>query len=94
MMSFSRIAFAAAFLTPIQSQAGGNISIPPAAIMTKIVEHMPKGDKQEIRVLTASINPGDRTVFHTHPFPVTLYILGWLVHAGDGRPPLIDHQSG
>ena len=36
---------------------------------------MPKGDKQEIRVLTASINPGDRTVFHTHPFPVTIYIL-------------------
>ncbi len=55
--------------------------------MTEIVRSMPKGEKQEIRVLTASINPGDRTVFHTHPFPVTLYILdGSFTLEVEGRP--------
>lgn len=61
--------------TPSFCIAGGNVSTRPVAILTEIVEHMPKAEKQEIRVLTASINPGDRTVFHTHPFPVTLFIL-------------------
>jgi len=36
---------------------------------------MPKGDKQEVRVLTASFKPGDKTLFHTHRFPVTVYVL-------------------
>jgi quercetin dioxygenase-like cupin family protein len=36
---------------------------------------MPKGGAQEISVLTASFKPGDKTVFHTHSFPVTVYIL-------------------
>ena len=50
---------------------------------------MPKGEKQEIRVLTASIDPGDRTVFHTHPFPVTLFILeGAFTLEVEGRAPM------
>jgi quercetin dioxygenase-like cupin family protein len=36
---------------------------------------MPTGDRQEVRVLTAVFKPGDQTVFHTHRFPVTVYIL-------------------
>jgi quercetin dioxygenase-like cupin family protein len=36
---------------------------------------MPKGKKQEVRVLIANFKPGDKTPFHTHRFPVTLYIL-------------------
>jgi hypothetical protein len=32
---------------------------------------MPKGDRQEVRVLTATIQPGGKTPFHTHRFPVT-----------------------
>jgi hypothetical protein len=42
--------------------------------MTKLndlVAGMPQGEKQQIRVLTATLEPGDKTVFHTHRFPVT-----------------------
>ena len=36
---------------------------------------MPKGERQEVRVLTASFQPRDKTMFHTHRFPVTGYVL-------------------
>jgi quercetin dioxygenase-like cupin family protein len=50
---------------------------------------MPKGEKQEIRVLTATLEPGDKTVFHTHRFPVTLYILeGAFTLELEGRSPV------
>ena len=47
----------------------------PNLVLRDVVQGMPKGDRQEIRVLTASLQPGDKTVFHTHRFPVTVYIL-------------------
>jgi len=28
-----------------------------------------------VRVLTAQFKPGDKTLFHTHRFPVTVYVL-------------------
>ena len=36
---------------------------------------MPRSERQEVRVLTANFNPGEKTVFHTHRFPVTVYVL-------------------
>jgi quercetin dioxygenase-like cupin family protein len=47
----------------------------PELLLREAVEGMPKGDRQEVRVLTATIKPGGKTVFHTHRFPVTVYIL-------------------
>src|SRR6476660_2741310 len=47
----------------------------PEPVMTKIVEGMPASAKQEIRVMKAEFKPGDRTVFHTHRYPVTVYVL-------------------
>jgi quercetin dioxygenase-like cupin family protein len=47
----------------------------PEMVLREIVPGMPKGERQEIRVLTASFKPGDKTVFHTHRFPVTVYVL-------------------
>jgi quercetin dioxygenase-like cupin family protein len=35
---------------------------------------MPRGERQEVRVLTATFKAGDKTVFHTHRFPVTVYM--------------------
>jgi quercetin dioxygenase-like cupin family protein len=49
--------------------------IKPQLLLSKIVRGMPKGDTQEMRVLKASFKPGDKTVFHTHRFPVTVYVL-------------------
>jgi quercetin dioxygenase-like cupin family protein len=61
----------------------------PNLILKETVEAMPKGDRQEIKVLTAAFRPGDRTVFHTHRFPVTVYVLeGAFTLEFEGRAPV------
>jgi len=61
----------------------------PQLLMREIVQDMPKGERQEVHVLTASFKPGDRTVFHTHRFPVTVYILeGAFTLEYEGREPI------
>lgn len=48
---------------------------------------MPTGAQQEVKVLTATIAPGARTVTHTHGFPVSVYILeGAFTLEMDGHP--------
>jgi len=47
----------------------------PELALRQIVQGMPKGDRQEVRVLTATLKPGDKTPFHTHRFPVTVYVV-------------------
>ena len=60
----------------------------PEVLLREIVQGMPKGDKQEVRVLTVSFKPGDRTLFHTHRFPVTVYVLeGAFTLEMEGRQP-------
>ena len=49
--------------------------IKPQLLLSEIIQGMPKGDKQEVRVLTASFKPHEKTMFHTHRFPVTVYVL-------------------
>lgn len=59
------------------------------AKLSELVSGMPKGEKQQIRVLTATLEPGDKTVLHTHRFPVTLYILeGAFTLELEGRSPV------
>jgi quercetin dioxygenase-like cupin family protein len=48
---------------------------PPPPLLREIVQGMPKGERQEVRVLAATVKPGDKTPFHTHQFPVTVYVL-------------------
>jgi len=45
--------------------------VKPQLLFSEIVAGMPKGEKQEVRVLTVNFRPGERTLFHTHRFPVT-----------------------
>ena len=47
----------------------------PDLALHQVVEAMPTGQRQDVRVLTATFKPGDRTVTHTHRFPVTVYVL-------------------
>jgi quercetin dioxygenase-like cupin family protein len=47
----------------------------PNLVLEQIVEGMPKEDKKTVRVLTATFKPGDKTVYHNHRFPVTVYVL-------------------
>jgi quercetin dioxygenase-like cupin family protein len=77
----------AAGLAPAPAQESGLAK--PNLVLRQIIEGMPKVDKQEVRVLTASFKPGDKTVFHTHSFPVTVYILeGAFTLELEGRAPI------
>jgi quercetin dioxygenase-like cupin family protein len=62
---------------------------PPAPLLSEIVQGMPKGEKQEVRVILATLKPGEVTPFHTHRFPVTAYILeGTFTLEMEGRAPV------
>jgi quercetin dioxygenase-like cupin family protein len=81
------LALAAFVLIPpasAQERAG------PQLLVREIVQGLPKGDKQEVRVLSATIPPGGKTPFHTHRFPVTVYILeGTFTLELEGRAPVV-----
>jgi quercetin dioxygenase-like cupin family protein len=62
---------------------------PPPALLKEIVRGMPTGATQEVRVLVATVKPGDKTPFHTHRFPVTVYVLeGEFTLEMEGRAPV------
>lgn len=47
----------------------------PNLVLQQIVEGLPNDGKQAVRVLTATFKPGDKTVYHSHRFPVTVYVV-------------------
>jgi quercetin dioxygenase-like cupin family protein len=80
------LALAALALTTGMARAQGRLEPP---VPQEIVGGMPRGERQEVRVLTATLAPGDRTPFHRHRFPVTVYILaGAFTLEMDGRAPV------
>jgi quercetin dioxygenase-like cupin family protein len=82
------LAFAASLAGPAANAQEPGMAR-PNLVLKEVVEAMPKGEKQEIKVLTATFRPGDKTVFHTHRFPVTVYVLeGAFTLELEGRPPL------
>jgi quercetin dioxygenase-like cupin family protein len=73
----------------VPGTAQQSVHTKPDPVMSKVVEGMPRGEKQEIHVMRATFTPGQRTVFHTHRFPVTIYILeGAFTLELEGRPPV------
>jgi quercetin dioxygenase-like cupin family protein len=73
--------------TSVGQQAG---VVKPEPLLEEVVHGMPTSDAQKIRVMTASFKPGDRTVFHTHPLPVTVYVLqGEFTLELEGRKPTV-----
>ena len=61
----------------------------PNLVLQQIVEGLPRDDKQAVRVMTATFKPGDKTVYHSHRFPVTVYVLeGTFTLELKDRPPL------
>src|SRR5437667_11338801 len=63
--------------------------VKPQLLLSEIVQGMPKGEKQEVCVLTANFQPHDKTLFHTHRFPVTVYVLeGAFTLEMEGREPV------
>ena len=62
----------------------------PDLVVREVVEGMPRGERQEVRVFTATILPGAKTPFHTHRFPVTVYVLeGAFTLEMEGRAPVV-----
>ena len=62
----------------------------PDLLLREVVTGMPRGERQEVQVLTASFRPGDRTVFHSHRHPVTVYVLeGAFTLEIEGRAPVL-----
>jgi quercetin dioxygenase-like cupin family protein len=79
---------ALSFTSALQAQAQGTAK--PNLVFSEVVTGMPRGEKQAVRVLTASFKPGDKTVFHTHRSPVTVYILeGAFTLELEGRDPVV-----
>ena len=58
---------------------------PPPPLLSEIVQGMPKGDKQQVRVIVATLKPGETTPFHSHRFGDGLRA-GRYVYVGDRRP--------
>ena len=89
MSTRSSLVFAALLIgLPSLAQAQGTAR--PEMILKEVVSGMPMGERQEIRVLTASFKPGDKTLLHTHRFPVTVFILeGAFTLELEGRAPVI-----
>ena len=87
-LSFSLVF--ALFLIGSTSVAQDRDVIKPQLLLNEIVQGMPKGERQEVRVLTANFQQGDKTMFHTHRFPVTVYVLeGTFTLEMEGRKPVM-----
>ena len=73
---------------PASAQAAATAK--PEEILKDVVAGMPRGERQEVRIFTATLKPGDRTPFHTHRFPVAAYVVeGAFTLELEGRPPVI-----
>ncbi len=78
---------AGTLLLPAVAQEAGPAR--PQTLLQEEVAGMPRGERQEVQVLTASLRPGERTVFHTHRFPVTVLVLeGSFTLEMEGRAPV------
>jgi quercetin dioxygenase-like cupin family protein len=58
-------------------------------LLREHLDGLPRGEEQEIRVLFATLLPGDQTPYHSHRFPVTVYVTeGTFTLMLDGREPV------
>ncbi len=88
LVSFSLAFLALVVSLPSMAQEQSTAK-PPPPLLREIVQGMPKGERQEVRVLVATLKPGDKTPFHTHRFPVTFYVLeGAITLEMEGRLPV------
>jgi quercetin dioxygenase-like cupin family protein len=80
---------AAATPAAAQSHAAAPNIAKPNLVLEQVVAGLPRDETQTVRVMTATFKPGDKTVYHTHRFPVTVYVLeGAFTLELDGRAPI------
>jgi quercetin dioxygenase-like cupin family protein len=69
------------------AQANGMAKLTP--LHRELVKGMPALTEQEVRVLFATLLPGDVTPYHSHRFPVTVYVTeGTFTLELDDRDPV------
>jgi quercetin dioxygenase-like cupin family protein len=74
--------------SPVKAQHTGVAK--PDIVLQEVIDGLPRDEKQFVRVLTATFKPGDKTVTHTHRFPVTVYVLeGAFTLELKGKPPIV-----
>jgi quercetin dioxygenase-like cupin family protein len=62
----------------------------PDMILQQMIDGLPRDEKQLVRVMTATFQPGDKTVTHTHRFPVMVYVLeGEFTLELKGQAPIV-----
>lgn len=80
----------ATLLTTGVAQAQDTGLARPALVLRQLVGALPREASQEVRVLTATFKPGDRTVAHSHRFPVTVYVVeGTFTLELKGQAPVV-----
>jgi quercetin dioxygenase-like cupin family protein len=86
----SAVVVLAAGLASAPARAGHDDLAKPNLLLRQVVPGMPSDRTQELRVLTATFKPSDKTLYHTHRYPVTVYVLeGVLTLELDGRAPIV-----
>lgn len=76
----------------LSAQDSGMAKLMP--LHREVVQGMPRGGEQEVRVLFATLLPGDVTPHHSHRFPVTVFMLeGTFTLELKGRAP-VDIEAG
>ena len=92
-MAFLSLGVARSGLAQASTSAPSGV-VRPHELLKQVVTGMPRDSVQEIRVFTAVFEPGDKTVFHTHRWPVTAYVLeGTFTLEMEGRKPVIVHAG-
>src|SRR5438552_13565957 len=69
--------------------ASGQEARPDPPVLRESSRDFPKDDQLEARVLTATVQPGATSPWHTHPAPVAVYVIeGTITLEFDGREPV------
>ena len=69
--------------------ASGQEARPDPPVLRESSRDFPKDDQLEARVLTATVQPGATSPWHTHPAPVAVYVIeGTITLELDGREPV------
>ncbi len=59
-------------------------------VLRQVLENLPKGERQELRVILGDLPPGAKTPRHSHRFPVTVFVqAGEFKLELEGREPVV-----
>jgi quercetin dioxygenase-like cupin family protein len=81
-----------AFALPVlaQDKPHSPMAAPNPPVFKQVTTEFPKGDQLEARMMTALIQPGSASPWHTHAAPVAVYVIdGTFTLELKGREPVV-----